>query len=133
MLDLYDVLPIKDLYKDNSREEYFEIVDRAAGSRKRKGADAEVLQNKFRNISAPPPLKGAPAQSGRARRYSTEDEDEESEDEFAAGPYRDFGHDGVSDWDYESQNTVTMASSQIPRRNYIATSSRRRIRPDSDE
>ena len=61
LLKLYDALPLMDCYKDNAKSEYAEKLIRVAGSRKRKGPDTDILQRKFRNISAPPPTKGTPA------------------------------------------------------------------------
>lgn len=87
LLALYSALPLREDYKDNGREEYAEIFDRVAHSRKRKSPNIEILNTKFRMLSKPPPTKAGPA-----RNVGLEDDDD------VFGPTAD--HSGGRNMDY---------------------------------
>jgi hypothetical protein len=100
LLALYSALPLREDYKDNGREEYAEIFDCVAHSRKRKSPDTEILNTKFRTLSKPPPPKSAPA-----RNVDPENDDDVFGPTASRSGGRNMGYDGVFD-DDEDDLTV---------------------------
>jgi hypothetical protein len=108
LLALYSALPLREDYKDNGREEYAEIFDRVAHSRKPKSPDTEILNTKFRTLSKPLPPKGAPA-----RNVDLEDNDDVFGPIASRSAGHNIGYDSIFD-DDEDDLTVDDSASSRP-------------------